>query len=368
MIAAGGDARPRGGVVFAVATLALVGSACAGCSREPVASAPPLPVEPSAHPIPPPSTVFVDGAELSDAPIEIEPAFHRDDTVTRSEVRVRRIIYRFVPIVTYVLGPGREDFAPPTGELFIDIAGSRMRARFVGTGFPVDENSEVRMRADEHGTYIFDGRGGRPVGTGQLAAWFQSGPGASGVELKLRQGVPDDPHTIELVCRLFGEWAGASIAAVRRTCAASGLPTKFKFGPYSVQRTAESIVYLPESALRSDELEPPRHLRHAEEVQFFEARALAQLVPSEEDPPELRMAPNETRQHVDDGMLVENRTAARVLVTIDGIALGWLDPSRSMHVTGMPPGGYRVGAMLPLGGVASRTHAYLLPAHIVLGR
>lgn len=343
-------------------------AALTACSHDPVVPAPPLPPAESPRALPEPESVVVDGASLATAPVEIEPALHRDEFVSGGEVRVRRIIYQVNPVVTWALGYGNTELLAPTGEIVLDISGSRLRARFQGTGLAADDGSEIRLRADEHGTYVFDGRGGRSVGTGQLAAWYQDGPGARGVEFKLRQAVPDDAHTIELVCRFFGEWAGASIASVRRACGSLGLPTKFRFGPYRIDRTAETVVYLPETALRSDEREPPRGLRHESVVQFFEPRALARLAPTIDDVPERRLRPGEVRPTVDEGMTVENRTGARVLVTIDGVALGWLDPSETTHFSGMPPGGYWVGAMFPLGGIASRRRAHRLPAYVVLER
>lgn len=347
----------------------LVASGCSRCAPPPVEPPPPpLDEAPATSPPSAPETVVVH-ALTPDAPdYVIEPAFRPDDA-GNVMVRARRLVYRFTVRLPWGLGQARSDIATPTGELRVDVAGKRLRAQFVGTGFPVDEGSEVRMRVDLPGTYVFDGRGGRPVGTGQLAAWFQSGPGARGVEMTVRDSAPDETVVVDLVCRLFGEWAGASIASVRRTCGADGLPTRMTFGPYRVERTAEAVIELPERSMRADDRDPPEGLTHVVSTRLHAAETLARLSPSVDDPPERRPRAGEPPVVVTNGVRIENRTGARVLIAIDGVALGWVDPGAPPIVyEGMPPGGYVIGAMMPLGGSASYGRAYRLPTRVILER
>lgn len=299
----------------------------------------------------------------------IEPAPRIDEYATAAPVRVRRFIYRFVVRVPFWLGHGRSDIVPPSGELRVDVGGPRLRAQFVGNGFPVDENSEVRMRSDVPGTYVFDARGGRYMGTGQLASWFQSGVGARTLEFGVRVSAPDDPVVVDMVCRLFGEWAGTSIAAVRRACSADGMPIRMTFGPYLVDRTAEATIEVPARTLRADHLDPPVGLTHTANHLFHSAEMLGRLEGHIDNVTLPRLPPGETRIEVSDGLLVENRTGARVLLVVDGIGLGWLDSgTEPVPVHGIPGGGYLVGAMLPLGGTAARARGTMIPAHMVFGR
>lgn len=366
-----GDARRARGHVrltalFVAASLVIGASACGDPPLRPAEAAPA-----SAAPsdTAPDAEVVIPGESLVGSPeVTVLPAARVDEHATTTEVRVRRLVYRFELRVGWLYGNGRSDLLSPTGELYVDVAGGRLRARFVGNGWPVDDGSEVRMRSDRPGVYVFDARGGRPVGTGQLAAWFQGGPGARSVEMTVRTRAVDDAATIDMVCRLFGEWAGTSIAAVRRTCASDGLPVRFQLGPYRGERTAEAVVYLPEHQLRADHLEPPRGLVHHASVGFHTDEEIARIEPMRDEPQTRRPRAGEALETVARGLLVENRTGARVLVTADGVALGWLDPGARHAYPTLPDGGHRIGAMLPLGGRGTPAFAYALPAHVVLTR
>lgn len=342
-----------------------------GCGRRrvvPAESAPLTGERAPAAPSPVAPVIVEEATITGDRRVVIRPAARLDEHDGDRPVRVKRLVYRFVPHLPWSLGNGRTELLPPTGELTIDVAGGRLRARFVGNGFPVDDGSEVRLRSDMPGVYVFDAAGGRPEGTGQLAAWFQSGPGARTVELKVRTSAQDEPTTIDLVCRFFGEWAGTSIAAVRRSCSADGLPVRFRFGPYQVERTAEAWIDVPERALRADHIDPPRNLVHVRRVDFHTREELGLIAPSPEEPLEHRRRPDEPEVVVTDGLATENRTGARVLVVVDGVALGWLDPGERATFEGIPAGGHLVGGMMPLGGVTKRSYRYPLPGFFVLQR
>lgn len=350
----------------------VVAWACAcDCGPKPLVPAESAPVTAAATPDASSATspVMVEEATITgDHRNVIRLASRLDEHTGNRPIRVKRLVYRFVVHPSWSLGNGRPELLAPTGELTVDVAGGRLRARFVGSGFPVDDGSEVRMRSDLPGVYVFDASGGRPVGTGQMAAWFQSGPGARTVELVVRTSAEDDPTTIDLVCRFFGEWAGTSISAVRRSCGADGLPVRFRFGPYRVERTAEAWIDRPERALRADHLDPPRGLVHRETVFFHTRDELALLSASTEEPPDRRRRRDEPEVVVTDGLMVENRTGARAMVTVDGVALGWLDPGLRASFEGIPAGGHLVGGMLPLGGVAKRSYHFELPGFLILQR
>lgn len=364
----GAIGRERARASLALAAVLVAASACGRKRLVPAESAPVVTATIDAALDEAAPVVVEAAAILGEEPPIIRPASRLDDHSSDRRIRVRRLVYRFVVHPSWSLGGGRPELLPPTGELTVDMAGGRLRARFVGTGFPVDDGAEVRMRSDLPGVYVFDASGGKPVGTGQMAAWFQAGPGARTVELTVRTSADDDPTTIDLVCRFFGEWAGTSIASVRRSCGADGLPIRFRFGPYQVDRTAEAWIDMAESGLRADHLDPPRGLVHQRTIRFHTPEELRFLTPSKEEPLEHRRRAGDPELVVTDGLVAENRTGARVLVTVDGVALGWLDPGERASFEGIPPGGHLVGGMLPLGGVTQRSYRFGLPAFYALQR
>ena len=149
----------------------VVGCALAACKRDPERAAPapasmPLEAEPqvdagdwarhvgSAEPV---------RTGPRDAPaLEARAAVMNDDSENSDELAgVTRLVYR----VRFDIPSSFRDRPPPVvapaGELHVDVGEARMRARFVGPGWPVQEGSEVRLRTDLPGVYLFDGHGGR---------------------------------------------------------------------------------------------------------------------------------------------------------------------------------------------------------------
>lgn len=98
------------------------------------------------------------------APPPVLQPGHGDEAWANDEPAVaRRYVYRVRMIVPSWLGSGATRVAAPAAELFLDVAHERLRARFVGAGWPVPSGSEVRIRRDRPGAYLYDARGGRPL-------------------------------------------------------------------------------------------------------------------------------------------------------------------------------------------------------------
>lgn len=342
-----------------LALLALAG--CAGPEPPPALGTAEI-VTPEPPP-PEPARVVLEGETADEGSRRVIPASHVDERASPSPIRVRRLVFRFEIRVPWGLGAGQSEIPTPTGELTVDLAGPRLRARFSGQGFPVDEGAEIRMRVDEPGTYVVDGKGGRPLTTGQLASWFQGGIGPRVTEMRVRTRAEEERETVDFVCRLFGEWAGSSMYNVRRTCASDGLPTRFYFGSYHVERTAEVWLTMPERALRADHLDVPT-LRHEPSVVFHDRIMRERVHPSSDDPPNRRPEPE--APEVTDGVLVESQLVTRALVTVSGVPIGWLDPGARAHFDGIATGGYVISALMPLGGSAAIARAYELPRFVVL--
>lgn len=200
-------------------------------------------------------------------PPPIEPASHGDDDYANDEpVVARRYVYRVRMIVPAGLGDTSARVTVPAAELYIDVSHERLRARFVGNGWPVGAGSEVRLRRDRPGVYVFDGEGGRPLEPGQLSTWFEGGPVTRrGPPLRVfatyghprRQPPPDDEEDPgELVCALLAELASESREPVIRRCEL-GAPHLWRLGFWHAERTASVRIELARSSLRADERNPP---------------------------------------------------------------------------------------------------------------
>ena len=321
-----------------------------------------------------------------------EPAAERDAQSEGTEaVGVRRLVYELV-----LGGAARTDaaepgLAPATAELRVDVSASRLRARFVGLGAPVEAGSEVRLEAGAEGGYLFDGAGGRPLGRGALAAWLDGrarGPARARVTVELDPpaprgaeidaGVPIDagepgvapdapPSTTRpsgsLFCALLAELAGTARAPLVRRCG-RGAPRAFTLGPWRGTRTVDVDVDLPAEALRADDAAPPVRILRSETRAFFPPAELARLEPlagadaAPERSPSLD-APAE-------GIVVVNESPSRAIVTVRGVALGWVGEGQTAQFVGLRPGRHALGAVSPLGAVIARPRPIRLPARWVL--
>lgn len=278
-------------------------------------------------------------------------------------VRARRYVYRVRMTVPAGLGDGDDRLALPSAELFVDISHDRLRARFAGAGWPVDAGSEVRLRRDRPGVYVFDGEGGRPLAPGELAAWFEGGPVTRrGPPLRVfaTYGRPRNAPVAndrdvpgELLCALLAEWAAEDRESVMRRCE-HGAPHLFRLGFWRADQTAGVPVELPRSALRADEGGARPTLVAQDARAFVEPAALARIRASGPPAPAAEGAPAE-------GLRVPNQSATRAIVTVQGIAIGWVDAAATARFVGLSPGTYEVGSIRPLGAVVQRGRPVVVP-------
>lgn len=296
----------------------------------------------------------------------IQPAAHEDDGWTSPEpVEARRLVYRVTLRVPGVLGVAPATIPAPAAELFVDVSAERLRARFAGPGWPVEAGSEVRLRSDFPGTYVFDAAGGRPVPPGELPRWFQGGPvtHAQLPAVGLRAAPPGETAGPgDLICALLAEWSGQDRANLLRRCS-RGAPAKFRLGPWRAERTADVPVQLPRHALRADHVDPPRPLTDVDSRAFMAPDLLSRLEPgrirrsADEGPPQ--DAPSE-------GIRVVNGGRARVVITAHGVPIGWVEPGATGHFVGLRPGPHLIAGMRPLGNLGWRPREVRLPAEIAV--
>ena len=294
-----------------------------------------------------------------------------DEYASDDAVEARRYVYRVRLLVPETLGEERSDLAIPAAELFVDVSHERLRARFVGPGWPVEAGSEVRLRDDSAGVYVIDREGGRSLPPGALAEWFEGGPPRIGPALVVRRDTtvrrdrdaPIPPGA--LVCALLAEWTGEQRDGVMRRCD-RGAPSAFRVGLWRAERTADVPVELPRSSLRADEVGPPPPIGRSASRAFLEPAALSRIpIPERVEPPEPSARPDDAPPP-GEGLEVVNGSEARVVVTVEGIAVGWVDPGASGLFVGLRPGLYRVAALRPLGAVVIRPRVVDVPARTTI--
>jgi hypothetical protein len=297
------------------------------------------------------------------APVAREPraAVMSDDAEAKDDPTfVGRLVYR----VRFVVPPSFRDYRAsveaPAGELHVDVSMSRLRARFIGPGWPIDEGTEIRLRADLPGVYLFDGLGGRSLGAGQLAGWFEGRETGRTAEtmvgIRRDYGPPADrPMPGELLCALLAEWSHQRREALVHRCTSEALPPGFRLGPWSGELTAVVPMELPRRNLRADEVGPPAPIATRGARALLEPDTLAKLVPSR-----AVEAPGPA------ALTVENRTDTRAIVIAQGVAVGWIDAGQSLRIEGFTPGFYRIGAVRPLGVMRMPPRILRVPGDLVI--
>ncbi|MEM9192049.1 MAG: hypothetical protein AAGF12_22940 [Myxococcota bacterium] len=302
----------------------------------------------------------------SDDRITLVPAVHEDGGYAGVEpVPSVRVVYRVTLRVPGVLGNRPDTFPSPTAELHVDVSEERLRARFVGSGWPIEAGSEVRLRSDYDGVYVFDAEGGRPLTAGFLAEWFQGGSMTDthnpSVGILPALGRREGPGA--LVCAFLAELSRQARDGMIRRCGTIGAPTRFRIGPWLADRTAELPVNLPRSSLRADERSPPRIPVDARSRAFYAPDALRRLEPDQRSGPE-QVGHDDPSLDPPEGLRVRNELSVRTLVTVRGVAVGWVDPDAEAHFSGIPPGRYIVAGMRPFGTLGFRTREVDLPAFV----
>lgn len=293
----------------------------------------------------------------------VRAAVMEDDVEDSDElVLAGRFVYR----VSFAVPPSFRDhravLEAPAGELHLDVSHARLHARFLGPGFPVAEGAEVRLRGDLPGVYLFDEQGGRSLGGGQLAAWFE-GIG-SDRDTQTRVGIWREtgkraagPLPTGLVCALLAEWANQDREALAHRCEGGSLPPLFRVGPWTGELTAVVPMQLPRHALRADERGGPRLSSPGPRVQLLEPSAVARLRPSRAEP-DVEPGP----------LVVHNHTSARALLFAQGVAVSWVDAGQSVRIEGFAPGYYRMGAVRPLGVLRMPPKLVRVPGQLNIGR
>jgi hypothetical protein len=298
----------------------------------------------------------------------IEPAAAVDGAYDSDEpIEVRRFVYRVRVDVPSVLGEPNGEVETAAAELFVDVSDERLHARFAGPGWPVAAGSEVRLRSDSPGAYVFDERGGRSLLPGELASWFEGGPPRPGPMLVVRRDpsirVATLPGAGGLLCAFLAEWSGDPRENVMRRCSA-GAPFAFRVGYWRGERMAEVPIELPRREVRCDHLAPPDAAIGATTGTFLEAAAIARLRPhtsrsAESSEDGLGSLP-------DHGLEVVNRSEARILVIVDGVAVGFVGPSETGSFGSVADGVHDVAAMRPLGAVVMRPREVIVPGRTIL--
>ncbi len=296
----------------------------------------------------------------------IHPAAEDDRDYRGDEpIEVMRLVYRVTFRVPPMLGDVPSTMARPTTELHVDVSEDRLRAHFAGPGWPVVPGSEVRLRRDLGGVYIFDGRGGQPVGPGMLAQWFQGGPLTRRQTPRVwirRAPAAEQNAPGDLICALIAEWSGQPRTELERRCGEGGAPLAFRIGAWRAERTAEVPVELQRNALRADHQDPPPSLPAATSRAFMEESVLARIPLGRRR--RRRRRRREEPPPADATLHVENRGPTRVVVTVGGIPVGWVDRGASGRFEGLVPGEHLVAAMRPLGHLALHPRARTIPGEV----
>lgn len=278
-------------------------------------------------------------------------------------VPARRLVYRVTLRVPRNLGSGNAGVPSPAAELYIDVSRDRLRARFEGPGWPVPAGSEVRLRRDEPGVYVFDDEGGHALGPGQLAMWFEGGRLRR--EASVRVAVPDVEEQSGpgvLICRLIAEWSQVPPDSIVRRCGEGGAPPSFRVGLWRATRTADVGMQLPARNLRADHEDPPAPLLREESHVFLPDRLLRRLrrirgaraEPADDAPPQ--------------GLVIQNGSPARMILTIGGTPVAWIDSGSVVELPGILAGSYPVGAMRPLGLQTAQKRPRVVPGSYRLPR
>jgi hypothetical protein len=348
---------------FRVALIALGAVALAGCSEpEPTKRPPP---EPPLEAIrrPTPEEVWVPTERASGVPYAVRPPFAPDPDYASDElIDAQELVYRFVTRVPAILGAGVHAAPRSSTELRILVTPDRLRARFAGPGWPVHPESEVRVRQDRPGAYVFDGHGGRPLGPGQMAQWFEGGPPLRHVRVWLRiDEARHEGDVGQMVCRCLAEWASGSVDALTNQCS-HGVPRWIRLGPFTADRTADVPVVVPRRALRADDQDPPGRIRSSASLLYHSSATYQRMRPRPRPPTRAPDAPPPDLE----GLRVRNVGRTRMIVTLDGTPLGWVEPGEEVDFPDVPSGRFMVGGMRPLGGLAASARLAHLPAALTL--
>ena len=290
----------------------------------------------------------------------VVPSALLDDGYASSAiVRARRVVYRVTFRPSGLIGEAHPSIPIARAELVVDVTEERVRARFVGTGWPLLSGAEVRIRHDLPGSYIFDQRGGRPLSSGKLRSWFIGDPSGSGsTPVRVQPASPEEQVGAGLlICRLLAEWSGQRPATLRRRCGLGGAPESFSVGMWVGRRTADVSIPLARAALRADHMRHPRLDSRRQRTQLFMSEAVVQRI---EPHRPLAVSGIESTP----SLVLNNGASTRLIFTIEGVPFAWVLPGASLEVQGIRPGVYRFAALMPMGALALRYRLAAVPGQL----
>jgi hypothetical protein len=297
------------------------------------------------------------------ASILADQAYDSDATVS-----ARHLVYRVAFVVPPALRGRKPPLLPPAGELHVDVDMERLRARFVGPGWPLEEGTEVRVRADAPGAYLFDGAGGRPLAPGQLASWFQgneAGHAKTYVYIRREPGLHDSGPG-ELMCALLSEWSAQPRDELLPRCQGGAMPPGFRIGLWTAELTAIVPMTMPRRKLRADAGNPPEALSAATGRAMLDPGDVARLDPLRMRGPYARAEPAPDSDVGE--VTVDNRTDARVVIVAQAVPIAWFAAHSRGTVQGLRPGHYRVGAVRPFGQPAMAPTLLRAPGALRFGK
>ena len=308
---------------------------------------------------------------------KIEPATLLDPDYASSElIGVRRVVYRLTIHVPAQLRPAKPQVSAPAGELLLDVGDQRLRARFVGPSWPVDEGSEVRLRGDVPGVYLFDADGGRPLSPGQLSTWFEGySPGMrTRSELLIHKDYNPGPSEGpgDLLCAFLAEWTGNPRDEVLRRCTGF-LPPGFRFGVWNAELTAIVQTSVPRYELRGDAADPPRLWPRRPDPQLIETAAVSRIKPlplrPRAEPPARTPEPPAAQSGSErQPLILDNRTPARLVAVVQGVPLGWVNAYTRVRFYGLAEGLYEVGALRTATGAIQASGLVGVPGELLVAR
>lgn len=347
-------------LVSFVAVGTLVASACSSSpahppqsSAEPVVSQADVP-PPQAYS---PTQTAPSATSYSIIATDIDRAYDSDEMID-----ARRIVYRVSFVVPRSMQPeGGGDDSRVSTELHLDVSADRLRAKFNGTGWPFRSPTEIRLRADHSGAYVFDSKGGHPHGPRQLRSWFDGGASRHNPRFRwrfARERPPPGP--IHLACSLFAELAGLGDAGALGC--SSVAPELVRIGPWLIEKTADLPIRAKRRALRGDSREPPRPpgLSGSESfAAWTDQVSVVALAPTLRSPD---AAGREIR-------LGNDKPYTQILL-LDGVTIGWVGAGENVAlrfkddaIAGLPKTHtFLLGGISPTGTTGAR------PRPIVLGQ
>ena len=335
----------------------------------------------------PPSAADVNGRRRRTVvpAIDIDRAYDRGGQTT-----ARRLVYRLDLHIPTGFGAGQPSIARPSAELTVDLTRDRLRARFDGDGCALAPGTEVRLRGDQRGTYVFDADGGRPLPPGRLAGFFEGGDALLRQPPPLRiepaeVGEGEGPGT--LLCALLAEWSGVDRDELAHRCGSAGSPVRFRVGPWYAERTADVGIEVAVNSLRADHVDPPTgaiapnrgrptfevgswlrrptgppSLAAAAGPSGGSATAAGDGPQPGPDPP----IPSGRGTDLQDEpvLVVTNASSTRMAIVASGVPVAWLESGETGYFVAPAAASYRIGALRPLGRIALWSRNVTVPGDV----